>query len=99
MQSIIFNNFHSERNLRDGLKVQQTMVNYHLKICGADAEHELVSWVDLPSGGQKYVSQEGFLTQRFNVGEENIVVIIPLETEILPRHCSLIYFKRVYSHF
>ena len=45
-----------------------------------------MSWVHLPSGREDHVCQEGFLAQRLDVGEEDIVVVIPLEAEVLPRH-------------
>ena len=45
-----------------------------------------MGWVHLTPGRENHVSQEGFLAQRLNVGEKHRVVIIPLETKILPRH-------------
>ena len=45
-----------------------------------------MSWVHLPSGREDHVCQEGFLAQRLDVGEEDVVVVIPLEAEVLPRH-------------
>ena len=45
-----------------------------------------MGWVHLTPGRENNVSQEGFLAQRLNVGEKHRVVIIPLETKILPRH-------------
>ena len=76
------------------------MVYYsHLKISGADAENQLMSWVHLPSSGQEYVGQEGFLAERLDVGEEDRVVIVPLEAEVLTRHRRVLFLTlNVYSH-
>jgi len=58
-----------------------------------------MSWVHLPSSGQEYVGQEGFLAQRLNVGEEDRVVIVPFEAEVLTRHRRVLFLTlNVYSH-
>ena len=43
-----------------------------------------MSWEGLISGGQSDVSQQRTPAQRLRLGEEDGVMVVPLETEVLP---------------
>ena len=49
-----------------------------------------------PARRQNNVRQEGLLTERLHIVEEHRVMIIPLQTEVLGGHSSLLFFA---SHF
>ena len=49
-----------------------------------------------PARRQNNVRQEGLLTERLDIVEEHRVMIIPLQTEVLGGHSSLLCFPLHY---